>query len=57
MFCTQISVTFSNQTISTSIICASVLLSSLINIQKQNMIKKTFMFELKLDIRGTYVYC
>ena len=38
LFCTQISETFSNQTISTSIICVSVLVSSLINKQKQNMI-------------------
>ena len=38
MFCIQISVTFSNQTISTSIICVSVLVGILINIQKQNMI-------------------
>ena len=38
MFCTQISLTFSNQTMSTSIICVSVLVSSLMNIQKQNMI-------------------
>ena len=38
MFCIQISVTVSNQTISTSIICVSVLVSSLINIQRQNMI-------------------
>ena len=38
MFCTQINVTCHHQTISTSIICVSVLVSSLINIQKQNMI-------------------
>ena len=38
MFCIQICETFSNQTISTSIIFISVLVSSLIIIQKQNMI-------------------
>ena len=37
-FCTQISVTLSNQSISTSKICISVLVSNIINIQKQNMI-------------------
>ena len=40
MFCSQISVTFSNQTISTSIICVSVIVNNLIEIQKQNMIIK-----------------
>ena len=38
MFCTQISVIFSNQTISTIIIYVFVLVSSLINTQNQNMI-------------------
>ena len=38
MFCIQISVTFNNLTISKSKICVSVLVSSLINIPKQNMI-------------------
>ena len=47
MFCIQISVSFSNQTISTSIIWVHVLVGSLINIQKQNMINK-----LKQEKRG-----
>ena len=55
MFCIQISVTFSNQTISTSIICFSVLLSSLINIQKQNMINN-FNIRVQQVNRGIYVY-
>ena len=55
MFCIQISVTFSNQTISTSIICVSVLVSSLINIQKQNMINN-FHVRVQQVTRGTYVY-
>ena len=55
MLCIQISVTFINQTISTSIICVSVLVSSLINIQEQNVIN-TFHVRVQQVNRGSYVY-
>ena len=54
MFCTQISITSSNQTISTSIICAYVLVSSLINIQKENMINN---FHVRIKTGKQRIIC
>ena len=50
VFCLQMSVTFSNQAISRNIICVSLLVSSFMNMQKQDMVNN---FHIRVKKRKT----